>query len=302
MAHSHAHDHSHAPAEVNRAFVIGIILNTTFVIVEAAAGFYTDSLALLTDAGHNLSDVASLLLAMLAFRLAKSKPTERFTYGYQKSTVLVSLANAVLLLVVMGGIGYEAFNRLWSTHVVAGDTIALIAGIGIGINAFTALLFFRQKEHDLNVKGAYLHLLADALVSAAVVAAGIAMPLTGWYWLDPVLGIIVALVVVWSTWSLLQDSLILSLDGVPATLSTQSIKEQILQYPSVLDVHHIHIWAMSTTENALTAHLVIPSHLSSAEIFKLKHEIRHTLEHLSIQHATLETETPDDPCLDTHHH
>ncbi|PKK38288.1 cation transporter [Siphonobacter sp. SORGH_AS_0500] len=302
MAHSHAHDHSHAPAEVNRAFVIGIILNTTFVIVEAAAGFYTDSLALLTDAGHNLSDVASLLLAMLAFRLAKSKPTERFTYGYQKSTVLVSLANAVLLLVVMGGIGYEAFNRLWSAHVVAGNTIALVAGIGIGINAFTALLFFRQKEHDLNVKGAYLHLLADALVSAAVVAAGIAMPLTGWYWLDPVLGIIVALVVVWSTWSLLRDSLILSLDGVPATLSTQSIKEQILQYPSVLDVHHIHIWAMSTTENALTAHLVIPSHLSSAEIFKLKHEIRHTLEHLSIQHATLETETPDDPCLDTHHH
>lgn len=301
MDHPH-HEHAHAPTEINRAFLIGITLNTAFVIIEAIAGFYTESLALLTDAGHNLSDVASLLLAMFAFRLSKSKPTSRFTYGYQKSTILVSLANAVLLLVVMGGIGYEAIQRLSTTQVVAGNTIALVAGAGIVINAITALLFFRQKDHDLNVKGAYLHLMADALVSAAVVAAGIAMPLTGWYWLDPVLGIVVALVVIWSTWSLLRDSVILSLDGVPSYLSTETIREKILQYPSVLDVHHLHIWAMSTTENALTAHLVIPSHLNSGEVFNLKHEIRHTLEHLSIQHATLETETPDDPCLDTHHH
>ncbi|OZI08514.1 cation transporter [Siphonobacter sp. BAB-5385] len=302
MAHTHDHSHSHAPTEINRAFIWGIGLNTAFVLVEVLAGLYTDSLALLTDAGHNLSDVASLLLAMLAFRLAKAQPTSRFTYGFQKSTILVSLGNAVLLLVVMGGIGYEAIQRFSSPQPVPGDTIALVAGVGIVINTLTALLFFRQKDHDLNVKGAYLHLMADALVSAVVVVAGVLMPRLGWYWLDPVLGLVVAVVVVASTWSLLRDSLVLSLDGVPTNVNPETIRNQMLKNPAVLDVHHLHIWAMSTTENALTAHVVVATELSGTELYQVKQELRHSLEHLSIQHATLETESPDDPCLDTHHH
>jgi cobalt-zinc-cadmium efflux system protein len=281
---------------INQAFQIGIVLNLLFVIVEASVGFWSKSLALLTDAGHNLSDVASLALALLAFRLAKVKPTQTFTYGYRKTTVLVALANAVILLIAIGGIGYEAVMRLLSPQPVAGRSVAIVAGIGIVINTLTALLFFRNKDKDLNVKGAYLHLAADALVSVGVVIAGIAMLLTQWYWLDSVISFVVIAVILASTWGLLRDSVILSLDGVPNGINLQEIEAKALQIKGVERIHHIHVWAISTTENALTAHLVLAENTDLKAADQIKHTLRHELEHLNVQHATFETELQDQEC------
>ncbi len=296
-AHAHTHDHSHVPVgNINQAFQIGIVLNLLFVIVEASVGFWSKSLALLTDAGHNLSDVASLALALLAFRLAKVKPTQTFTYGYRKTTVLVALANAVILLIAIGGIGYEAVMRLLSPQPVAGRSVAIVAGIGIVINTLTALLFFRNKDKDLNVKGAYLHLAADALVSVGVVIAGIAMLLTQWYWLDSVISFVVIAVILASTWGLLRDSVILSLDGVPNGINLQEIEAKALQIKGVERIHHIHVWAISTTENALTAHLVLAENTDLKAADQIKHTLRHELEHLNVQHATFETELQDQEC------
>lgn len=296
-AHAHTHDHSHVPVgTINQAFQIGIVLNLLFVIIEASVGFWSKSLALLTDAGHNLSDVASLALALLAFRLAKVKPTQTFTYGYRKTTVLVALANAVILLIAIGGIGYEAVMRLLSPQPVAGRSVAIVAGIGIVINTLTALLFFRSKDKDLNVKGAYLHLAADALVSVGVVIAGIVMLLTQWYWLDSVMSFVVIAVILASTWGLLRDSVILSLDGVPNGINLQEIEAKALQIKGIERIHHIHVWAISTTENALTAHLVLAENTDLKAADQIKHTLRHELEHLNVQHATFETELQDQEC------
>ena len=295
MSHEHSHQHSHAinAESLNKAFIIGIVLNLAFVVIEFAAGFWFDSLALLSDAGHNLSDVVSLVLALLAFRLAKVKANERYTYGYKKSTILVSLLNAVILLVAVGAIVIESIHKLNNPAVVPGGAIAWVAGVGVLINAFTAFLFMKDKEKDLNVKGAYLHMAADALVSVGVLVAGIIISRTGWYIIDPIIGLIVAVVILISTWNLLHDSLRLTQDGVPTSIDSQKVVEAIRALPGVDDVHHIHIWAISTTENALTAHIVLKQPESMQEV---KHLIRHRLEDFGIGHATLEFEVPGEHC------
>ena len=295
MSHEHSHQHSHAinAESLNKAFIIGIVLNLAFVVIEFAAGFWFDSLALLSDAGHNLSDVVSLVLALLAFRLAKVKANERYTYGYKKSTILVSLLNAVILLVAVGAIVIESIHKLNNPAVVPGGAIAWVAGVGVLINAFTAFLFMKDKEKDLNVKGAYLHMAADALVSVGVLVAGIVIGRTGWYIIDPIIGLIVAVVILISTWNLLHDSLRLTLDGVPTSIDSQKVVEAIRALPGVDDVHHIHIWAISTTENALTAHIVLKQPEGMQEV---KHLIRHRLEDFGIGHATLEFEVPGEHC------
>ena len=280
MSHEHSHQHSHAinAESLNKAFIIGIVLNLAFVVIEFAAGFWFDSLALLSDAGHNLSDVVSLVLALLAFRLAKVKANERYTYGYKKSTILVSLLNAVILLVAVGAIVIESIHKLNNPAVVPGGAIAWVAGVGVLINAFTAFLFMKDKEKDLNVKGAYLHIVISR---------------TGWYIIDPIIGLIVAVVILISTWNLLHDSLRLTLDGVPTSIDSQKVVKAIRALPGVDDVHHIHIWAISTTENALTAHIVLKQPEGMQEV---KHLIRHRLEDFGIGHATLEFEVPGEHC------
>lgn len=295
MSHEHSHQHSHTinAESLNKAFIIGIVLNLAFVVIEFAAGFWFDSLALLSDAGHNLSDVVSLVLALLAFRLAKVKANERYTYGYKKSTILVSLLNAVILLVAVGAIVIESIHKLNNPAVVPGGAIAWVAGVGVLINAFTAFLFMKDKEKDLNVKGAYLHMAADALVSVGVLVAGIVISRTGWYIIDPIIGLIVAVVILISTWNLLHDSLRLTLDGVPTSIDSQKVVEAIRALPGVNDVHHIHIWAISITENALTAHIVLKQPEGMQEV---KHLIRHRLEDFGIGHATLEFEVPGEHC------
>lgn len=290
--HHHAHAHTHPIDHLNKAFLWGIGLNLSFVAVEFLAGIVLDSMALISDAGHNLSDVVSLSLSLLAFRLAKVKPTTRFTYGYKKSTVLVSLLNACILLVAVGIILAESIAKIRHPQPVEGGAIALVAGVGIVINAFTAWLFLKDKKHDLNVKGAYLHMVADTLVSVGVLISGLVISRTGWYVIDPIIGITVAIVILFSTWGLLRDSLRLSLDGVPAGIDPASIRRFILENePDIRDIHHIHIWALSTTENAMTAHVVVTSRLHEQ---LLRERIKHLLGERSIQHATLEFELPDE--------
>ena len=303
--HGHNHDHGHGfghhhhPVnleKVNRAFVIGIVLNFLFVIIEVIVGLAIHSLSLLSDAGHNLADVASLAMALIAIRLLKIKPTEKYTYGYKKTTILVALLNAAILLISLGAIGYEAVHRLMAPEPLPGKTIAIVAAIGIVINAVTALLFMRDRENDLNVRGAFLHLLSDAIVSAALVIGGIIIAFTHLFWIDSVLSLLVAIVILFSTWQLLRDSLRLSLDGVPQGIEIKKIRDTIAHIAGVKDFHHIHVWAISTTENALTAHLCVDRDASMEFIEKLKHTIKHELLHQNIQHATLEIEMENQPC------
>lgn len=291
MSHEHhIHHHGHQPefTSLNKAFIIGIALNAGFVIAEFTAGFWYNSLGLISDAGHNLGDVASLVLAMLAFRLAKINPTVRYTYGFKKSTVLVSLLNAVILLVAVGFILTESIEKLFHPRPVDGDAVAWVAGVGVVINALTAWLFMKDKDKDLNVKGAYLHMAADTLVSVGVVVSGIIIQHTGWYIIDPLIGIVIAIIIVVSTWSLLKDSLRLSLDGVPVGLDYGKIGQMITATPEVESFHHMHIWALSTTETALTVHIVI-GEMKNVE--RLKCLLKHKLKEIGVTHATLEFET-----------
>jgi cobalt-zinc-cadmium efflux system protein len=301
--HHHDHDHHHHHtvdvANASRSLVIGIVLNLVFVVIEFGAGFFSGSLALLSDAGHNLSDVASLGLALLAFRLFKFKPTLQYTYGYRKASILISLLNAVILLLAVIGIGYESVQRFISPQPVKDVAIITVAAAGILINAASALLFFRNKESDLNLKGAYLHLMVDALVSLGVVAAGIVIHFTDWLWVDPLISIVIMVVIVFSTWNLLQDSLRLALDAVPKNINIESIRQAALKLPGIKDMHHIHIWAISTSDNALTAHVVVDNDKSQEEVARIKDKLRHELEHFGIQHATIETESTT--CSDSHH-
>ena len=276
--------------------MVGIVLNMAFVIVQAVAGIVTGSVALLSDAGHNLSDVASLVLSMVAYRLARTRPSANYTYGYKKSTILAALTNAVILLVAIGVLGVEAVARLRHPQPVEGGTRAIVAGIGIIVNFGSALLFSGSKNHDLNSKGAYLHLLADGLVSLGVVVAGIAISYTEWYWLDGAVSIIILLVILVSTWSLLTHSLRMAMDAVPAHINPERVKDLVRTTPGVVSMHHTHIWAMSTTENALTTHLTLSDSLSFEEKMKLVHDIKHRLRHHQIHHATIELESPKQPC------
>ena len=292
-----AHTHNHSVDHLNRAFMLGILLNLVFVAVEFGAGLFLDSVALISDAGHNLSDVVSLVLSLLAFRLARLKPTPKYTYGYKKSTVLVSLLNACILLVAVGVIFAESIDKLKNPTPIAGGSVAWVAGVGIVINAFTAWLFLKDKEKDLNVKGAYLHMAADTLVSVGVLISGIVISFTGWYVIDPIIGMVIAVVILISTAHLLHDSLRLSLDGVPGEIDVAAIGRKMTDVPGVKAVHHIHVWAISTTENALTAHVVLES-LSRME--EVKHDLKDLLNHAGIPHATLEFESAAERCDDLH--
>jgi cobalt-zinc-cadmium efflux system protein len=305
-SHDHGHDHSHSHGHhhhdhtpkldhLTTAFIWGIILNSAFVLLEVVAGLWSHSLSLLTDAGHNLSDVAGLALALLAFKLTKARSTSEYTYGYKRSTIIVSFFNALVLFIAVGFIGYEAVMRFIHQEVVQGDTMAWVAFAGIGINAFTAYLFVKDKDKDLNVKGAYLHMAVDAIVSFGVVISGLIIYFTHLYWIDSAVSLIVAIVILRGTWSLLSDSLRLEMDGVPKEMDVEKIKAELMMAKGVTDVHHIHVWALSTTENALTAHLVIDlDHAASFD--SIKHDLRHRLEHLSITHSTFEPEFADEKC------
>lgn len=292
MAHDHAHHHDHSMAltHVNKAFVIGIVLNFLFVLIETVAGLYTHSLSLLSDAGHNLADVASLALSLLAFRLLKVRSNERYTYGYRKTSILVALFNGAILLFSLGAILYEALHRVLNPEPLPGATISIVAGAGIVVNGVTALLFLRNKDKDLNIKSAYLHLVSDALVSFGIVIGGVIIYYTQWFWVDSVLSIAIALVILFSTWSLLKHSLRLSLDGVPVDIDLKELKSDLLKIPGVQDIRHIHVWAISTSENAITAHLVLAQDASIEDEKQVKDAVRHEILHHNIHHITIETE------------
>jgi cobalt-zinc-cadmium efflux system protein len=270
------------------AFVIGISLNLAFVFAELIGGFLYDSMALLTDAGHNASDVASLVLSLVAFWMAKRKSSAVYTYGYKKTTVLAALANAVILLVAIGILGYESVTRLFKPEIVQGNMIAWIAGLGILINSISAFLFYRNKAKDLNVKSAYLHLFADALISIGVVVAGIIISFTDWFWLDPAIGLVIMFIILWSTWGLLRDSFRMTIDAVPSGMELDKVKDIILSVKHVRQVSHVHVWPLSTTENALTAHVVLDEVLSFNEKLRTVEIIKHELEHHNIHHSTIE--------------
>ena len=298
--HSHSHGHDHAPAQGShgRAFAIGILLNSAFVLVEATFGLLSGSMALVADAGHNLSDVLSLLIAWGASVMAARPASARFTYGLKSSTILAALANAALLLVAIGAILFETLHRLFNPAPVEGFTMIVVAGIGIVINTATALMFMRGRKHDINIRGAFLHMAADALVSVGVVVAGVAILLTGALWIDPVTSLIIVAVIAWGTWGLLKDSVKMSLLAVPDTIDEGEVRGYLSGLPGVGAVHDLHIWPMSTTETALTAHLVMPQGHPGDPFL---HDIAHELEHrFRIGHATMQVETSPHthPCMD----
>lgn len=293
MGHDHAHHHEVTLTKVNSAFVIAMILNLLFVVIEAIVGIAIDSLSVLSDAGHNLSDVGTLALSLLAIKLMKVKSTNRYTYGYRKTSILVALFNSMLLLLTIGVIVYGAVDHLFHPQVIPGLAVSIIAGIGIVINFSTALFFLRNKEKDINVKSAYLHLLADALVSAGLVIGGIVIYYTHLYWLDSVFSLIIAAIILFSTWKLMKESLRLSLDGVPSDIQLEEVIALIQKVDGVKEVHHVHIWPLSSTENAMTAHLVLEETIQGEQEAEIKQELRHLLEHQNIKHVTLETERED---------
>ena len=295
MEHHHHHHHTAQAQSLNGIFILSIILNGLFVLIEAGVGLWQNSLSLLSDAGHNLSDVFSLVLVLIAFRLAKVQRNERFTYGYRKSTILISLLNAVILLVAVGAIVIESFHKFSEPTVVNGIAVSWTAGIGILINGATALLLMRGQKSDLNVRGAFLHMAADTLVSVGVVISGIVIHYTGWTVIDPIVSLIIAIVILISTWELLSDSLRLAVDGIPDGVELQEIEQLIKASAHVKDTHHIHVWAISTTETALTAHVVIDDLSCWPHVSE---HLKHTLSEHGISHATLEPETWDSHCHD----
>ena len=298
--HSHGHDHSHghaghshAPDNFGWAFAIGAALNTGFVIAELIFGYAANSLALISDAVHNLSDVIALLLAWCAAWLSQKQPTQRHTYGYRRASILAALFNAGLLLVAVGGIVVEAVNRLYSPAPVAGWTVVVVAALGVAVNGFTALLFMRGRHGDLNIRGAYLHMAADAGVSLGVVVAALVIMLTGWLWLDPAISLVIAAVVFWSGWGLARDSVNLALDGVPRGIELAKVSDYLAGLEGVTEVHDLHIWAMSTNETALTAHLVRPGGSDDEFLQKVCSELAHRFK---IHHATLQIEADAGAC------
>jgi len=295
MLHEH-HDHTHEHQGHDRAFAAGIVLNLGFVAIESVYGVLAQSMALLADAGHNLSDVLALALAWGASILGRREPSRRFTYGLGSSTILAALVNAMLLMLVVGGIALEAIQRLMNPVPVATMTVIWVALCGIVVNTATALFFLRGREHDLNVRGAFLHMAADAAVSLGVVLAGVGMLYTGWTWLDPVMSLVIAAVIVGSTWGLLRESVNLSLHAVPPRIDTGLIRGYFSGLAGVAEIHDLHIWGMSTTETALTVHLVMPNgHPGDRFIAQVSDELR---QRFGIGHATIQVETGDGlhPC------
>ncbi|GGB22652.1 cobalt transporter [Sphingomonas metalli] len=290
--HGHHHGHVHGPGEYDRAFAIGIALNLLYVVAEAGFGLWNGSVALLADAGHNLSDVLGLAVAWGGASLARRPATKRFTYGLKGSTILAALANALLLLVALGAIVLEAVQRIGSPPPLAGLTISAVAGAGIAVNAFTAWLFARGRHGDVNIRGAYLHMAADALVSAGVVVAGVAIWATGLGWIDPVVSLVIAALIFWQTWGLLKETLGMALAGVPRGIDFDEVSAALVALPGVERLHDLHIWPMSTTEPVLTAHLLMPTgHPGDAFLAKAQAMLR---ERFGIGHATLQVETGGD--------
>jgi cobalt-zinc-cadmium efflux system protein len=286
----HHHDHGPPPGGYGRRFAAGIALNLGFVIVEAAYGYIAGSLALIADAGHNFSDVLSLALAWGAATLASSKPSPRRTYGYRRTTILASLLSAGMLLLAMGGIAWEAIERFSNPAPLDGMTMIVVAGIGVIINTATALMFAGGRHGDLNIRAAFLHMAADALLSLGVVIGGIAILMYGWQWLDPVISLIIVAAIVWGTWDLLRESVDLATDAVPRSIDPAAVSAWLGALPGVTHIHDLHIWAMSTTENALTVHLVMPD--GGDDHFL--HELTEGLEdRFGIGHSTIQVERQD---------
>jgi cobalt-zinc-cadmium efflux system protein len=289
----HSHGHAHAPANFDKAFAIGISLNILFVVIEASYGFISNSLALLADAGHNLSDVLGLIIAWIASVLVRRKPSHTFTFGFRGSSILAALLNSLFLLVAIGGIMWEAVKRLQNPQVVTSSVVISVAAVGIVINGITAYLFSSGHKDDLNIRGAYLHMLADAVVSVGVVISGFVMLQTGWSWLDPLVSIVVSLIILRGTWGLLKNSMKLALDAVPSGISHADVQKFLQSKKGVSKIHDLHIWGLSTTENALTAHLVMPSGHPGDHFL---HHVAEQLEHnFNINHSTIQIEIGDDP-------
>jgi cobalt-zinc-cadmium efflux system protein len=287
--HGHGHGQGHAPKDFGRAFAVGVVLNSAFVLIEAGFGLWSGSMALVADAGHNLSDVMSLLIAWGAAHMAARPASPRFTYGYKSSSILAALANAGLLLVALGAILFETIDRLFDPQPVQGWTMIAVAGVGILVNGATAAMFMRGRKHDINIRGAFLHMAADMLVSVGVVIAGVAVVMTGHWWIDPVTSLVIVFVIAWGTWGLLRDSVKMGLLAVPDAIDESAVRAFLAGLPGVTAVHDLHIWPMSTTETALTAHLVMPTGYPGDAFL---HDIAHELEHdFAIGHATVQVET-----------
>ena len=302
MAHDHGsdhHHHHHAPADFGRAFMAGIILNSGFIILEVIFGIFSGSLALLADAGHNVADVLGLVLAWVASEMAKKAATKRRTYGWRRSTVVASLFNALLLLIGVGGIAWEAIMRIKDPTPVQGGTVIWVAALGILVNGVSALFFLSGRKNDLNVRGAFLHMAADAAVSAGVMIAGAVIMFTDWRWLDSVVSLAVAFFILLSTWELFRDSLNLSLDAVPESVDPDAVRNYLTNIPGIAEAHHIHIWPLSTTDVALTAHLVKKEPtLDNALLDRIRDELHHDY---GISHSTIQFEAMDGGCDDKAH-
>ena len=296
MPHEHEHspEHSQAPINYRKAFAIGIALNVSYVAVEAVFGLFAHSLALVADAGHNLSDVLSLLLAWGASEFGQSKPSKRFTYALRSSSILASLANAIILLIAIGAIAWEAFQRFSQPQEVPAVTVMVVAGFGVLINAATALLFMSGRHRDLNIKGAFLHMAADAGVSLGVVLAGLAIKLTGQYWIDPAMSLVIVAVIAIGTWGLLRESIRLALQAVPAGVDLEKVENYLASLPNVTAVHDLHIWPMSTTQTALTAHLEMPNGSGGDEF--LHYICQHLHDEFQIEHSTIQIEQNAKAC------
>lgn len=294
--HHEHHHHHHVSADngqMRKVLWIAIVLNLLFVGVEASVGLWQNSLSLLSDAGHNLSDVFSLALVVVGLHLVKVHSNERYTYGYKKSTILISLANALLLLVAVGVIVAESAHKLREPSSIDGAVVSWTAGVGILINGLTTLLLMRGQKGDLNIRGAFLHMAADTLVSIGVVISGIVIKHTGWFIIDPIVSLVIAVVILISTWDLLHDSIRLALDGVPEGIEVEEVAETMRGVDHVSDVHHLHIWAISTTENALTAHVVVDDEQAASAVRKA---LKEALHEQGIHHATIEIEGENDCC------
>lgn len=289
----HHHEHSYSlnidsDGRLNRAFKLGIWLNAIYVVVEAVFGFFSDSMGLLSDAGHNLSDILSLVIALIAFRVSHNKPTARFTYGFKRATVNASVVNAIILYVAVALILVESIDKLIHPVEVDGGTVAWVAGVGVIVNGLTAWLFMKDRHKDLNVRGAFLHMAADALVSVGVVISGIVIACTGWEVIDPIVGIVIALLIAVGSYKMLRESLCLAFDGVPHGIEPDKIIAAISSVQGVRSVHHLHIWALSTTEVAMTVHVVVET---NSEIDGVIHDVRHLVAGMGIAHSTIEAET-----------
>ncbi len=297
MSHiAHLHNRSQERKSINTAFFVGIALNTAYVVIEAVFGLYYHSMGLLSDAGHNLSDVAALIIALVAFRLMSHKPDERHTYGYKKFTIQASFLNALLLCIAVGAILLESIRKLIHPVAVDGDAIAWVAAVGVIVNGVTAWLFMKDQGHDMNIKAAFLHMAADTLVSVGVVVGGIVIHFTGCYIIDPIIGIVIALIIAWSMRKLIIESTRMSIDTVPDSVDMPGLEKALADVEGVESIHHLHVWPLSTTENALTVHAVIDD---TSRLDNIISDMKRKAKKYGVDHATIEAETKLSPCRDS---